>query len=155
MRPAPGLVSVAHQFRNPVTVWLYCLLLLLGSTPSSAGSQEAPSSWQSERQVLAAQFETELNKLADEASALGHEALANATRQWIEPRDASRHYLFLPPSKYQNPGDPTLTQQAAKAWPEWSQRVRQHRQDYAATLYDYAKTAATNEHWHLAGSALW
>jgi hypothetical protein len=25
----------------------------------------------------------------------------------------------------------------AKAWPEWSQRVRQHRQDYAATLYDH------------------
>lgn len=155
MRPVPSLVSLAHQLRTPLTLWLSFLLLLLGSTPSNVWSQEASSSWQSERQVLAAPFETELNKLADEASAMGHEALANATRQWIEPRDTSRHYLFLPPMRYQDPGDPTLTQQTAKAWPEWSQRVRQHRQDYAAALYDYAKTAATNERWHLAGSALW
>ncbi|MBL8891249.1 MAG: hypothetical protein JNL67_14815 [Planctomycetaceae bacterium] len=133
----------------------WMLLVLLVLAPRSALSQEIQSTWARQRQMLANQFERDMQALAIECRDLGHDRLSAATLDWIKPRDASRHYLFLPPSTYVAPGDPAQLETQNTAWPEWHRRLRELREKHAQDLYEFAQTAATQKQWHIAGSSLW
>jgi hypothetical protein len=155
MNAIPVLVTRPTRPAMNWALWLCCLGLVIDAFPSSGWCQEGHSNRHHEREVLRSNFESDLNALAVECQTLGHDHLAAATRNWIAPRDPSRHYLFLPPSQYHDPGDPQRIERQSRAWPEWSQRVRQRRQDYAQRLYEFAQIAASEQHWHIASSVLW
>lgn len=157
MRVAHDCKRDRARHRKESNAWLLVswILAICCATTSLVRGQESESNWHSQRQALAGSFVLDMNALAQECDAKGLEQLALATRHWIGPRDPSRHYLFLPPTKYQDPGDPLLTERQAATWPDWSKRVRQYRQAYAAAIYEDAKAAAAKEQWHRAGSALW
>lgn len=150
-----GFADAVVLRRTNGILWLWCLLAILTFAPTAVLSQEIQSTWIRQRQMLATKFESDMNALANECRDLGHNSLAAATLEWIKPRDASRHYLFLPPATYVDPGDPRELEAETKAWPEWRIRVRQLREQHATELYAFAQTAASQQRWHLAGSALW
>lgn len=130
-------------------------ILCLHSTLSLSQGQEAPTPPPHPLDDLTATFTAEMNALAEECTAKGLDQLSLATKSWVEPRDPSRRYLFLPPVKYTDPGDPQRIESQVATWPEWRTQVRELRQRHAAALYEFAQTAATNEQWNLVGSALW
>jgi hypothetical protein len=140
-----------------------CLAVLAGlllasicaNSRSWAQTNQSTTTTSNQLEVLASKFAAEMNTLAAECQTKGLEQLAKATQEWVKPRDPSRRYLFLPPVKYQDPGDPELTASEAATWPEWKTRVREQRQRYAAGLYAFAQSAAKNEQWNVAGMALW
>ena len=155
MKAIPGLVTRPFRHAMIWALWLGGLGLLAANLPTVGWCQESRWNGLHERQVLAANFSSDLNALAVECQNLGHDHLAAATRNWIAPRDPSRHYLFLPPSEYHDPGDPQQLESQTRLWPEWSLRIRQRRQEYARQLYEFAQTAASQQRWHLAAAALW
>lgn len=87
-------------------------------------------------------FQTQMAEVADRCTELGRPQLAEHTLAWIAPQDPSRHYLYLPPPSYQNPGQLDVGSDADEVTQFWARKVKQIRQAYAADLVTFSADAA-------------
>lgn len=141
--------------------WLFgvclglCLAVeLLGVRLSAAVAQD-PGLLADQRRQLEQDFRQQMQRLAEDCGARGLDRLQAATLDWVATRDASRRYLFLPPTEYCDPGrEPDVAGQRA-IWPQWSASVQAYRAAYATRLYELAKSAVLEEAWDLSGELLW
>jgi len=141
--------------------WMFCVFLglcfaieLLGMRLSAAAAQDS-GSLADQRLQLEQDFRQQMQRLAEDCDARGLERLQAATLDWVAARDASRRYLFLPPTDYRDPGREQDVAEQRATWPQWSTSVQAYRVAYATRLYELAKSAAKDEAWDLSGELLW
>lgn len=113
------------------TLWASCLVFhsLQADEPAELGALRA------DRQTLAREFTSELNKLAERCDSLNLPKQAEATRRWPAPPAARRQVLFLPRAV-----DATAPAAAAPLVErQWHAKFLAIRQRRAAQLFELAQ----------------
>jgi hypothetical protein len=114
------------------------LLVILGASAAglfAAETNGGGDSYWSDRDALDAAYAARLGGLAGRCVQLGLDDAAQATRNWVIPRDPRRQYLFLPAET--DPAKPPAD--APKITQQWYDRFTGYRCEQAEALFQLAR----------------